>query len=62
MSKDIVDFLARVVVAVTNARILRLELSGVSEWPMIVRMMTTSRPQRRYLTLGFGISSNAPGT
>jgi transposase InsO family protein len=23
-------------------------LSGVSEWPMIVRMTTTSRPQRRY--------------
>ena len=29
-------------------RILLEELSGLSEWPMIIRMTTTSRPQQRY--------------
>ena len=33
MSTGIVDFLARVVVAVTNARILRQELSGAKNYP-----------------------------
>jgi len=37
-----------VVVSVTNTSSLRQELSGVSEWPKIVRMTATSRPQRRY--------------
>src|SRR5919106_4877302 len=33
VSTGIVDFLARVVVAVTNARILRQELSGAKNYP-----------------------------
>ena len=46
---DILHFVARVVVTPTDAphSCLR-ELSGVSGRPMIIRMMTTSRPQQRY--------------
>jgi hypothetical protein len=35
VSTDIVYFLVRVVVSVTNTRLRGEELSSVSEWPMI---------------------------
>ena len=44
---NILHFLARVVVTPADARILLEELSRLSERPMIIRMTTTSRPQRR---------------
>ena len=49
VSADILHFVARVVVTPTDAPALSLrELSAVSGRPMIIRMMTTSRPQQRY--------------
>src|SRR5262245_12070036 len=48
VSTFIVDFLARVVVTPTDARIVLEELSGVTEPPMIICMTTPSRRQQRY--------------
>jgi hypothetical protein len=41
------DFPARIVVTSTVAPILLEELSGLSERPMIIHMVTASRPQQR---------------